>query len=130
MKALCALRVPIISTIKPKIVIILGPTGVGKSEVAIRVALEVRGEIISADSLQVYRYLEVGTGKPGPEQRQGVPHHLMDLLDPDEEFNVALFRDRALKAEEEIRRRRKNTIVCGGTGLYIKALIHGLFVGP
>ena len=130
MKALCALRVPIISTMKPRIVIILGPTGVGKSEVAIRVALEVRGEIISADSLQVYRYLEVGTGKPGPEQRQGVPHHLMDLLDPDEEFNVALFRDRALKADEEIRRRRKNTIVCGGTGLYIKALIHGLFVGP
>ncbi len=130
MKALCALRVPIILTMKPRIVIILGPTGVGKSEVAIRVALEVRGEIISADSLQVYRYLEVGTGKPGPEQRQGVPHHLMDLLDPDEEFNVALFRDRALKADEEIRRRRKNTIVCGGTGLYIKALIHGLFVGP
>ncbi len=115
---------------KPRIVVILGPTGVGKSEVAIDVASEVHGEIISADSLQVYRYLDVGTGKPGPEQRQRVPHHLMDLLDPDEEFNVALFRDRALKAEEEIRSRGKNSIVCGGTGLYIKALIHGLFVGP
>ena len=115
---------------KPRIVVILGPTGVGKSEVAIDVALDVHGEIISADSLQVYRYLDVGTGKPGPEQRQRVPHHLMDLLDPDEEFNVALFRERALKAEEEIRSRGNNTIVCGGTGLYIKALIHGLFVGP
>ena len=115
---------------KPRIVIILGPTGVGKSEVAIDVATEVHGEIISADSLQVYRYLDVGTGKPGPEQRQRVPHHLMDLVDPDEEFNVALFRERALKVEEEIRWRGKNTIVCGGTGLYIKALIHGLFVGP
>ena len=115
---------------KPRIVVILGPTGVGKSEVAIDVASEVHGEIISADSLQVYRYLDVGTGKPGPEQRQRVPHHLMDLLDPDEEFNVALFRERALKAEEEIRSRGINTIVCGGTGLYIKALIHGLFVGP
>ncbi len=115
---------------KPRIVVILGPTGVGKSEVAIDVASQVHGEIISADSLQVYRYLDVGTGKPGPEQRQRVTHHMMDLLDPDEEFNVALYRDRALKAEEEIRSRGKNSIVCGGTGLYIKALIHGLFVGP
>ncbi len=102
----------------------------GKSEVAIDVALAVHGEIINADSLQVYRYLDVGTGKPSPEQRQKVPHHLMDLVDPDEDFNVSLFRDCALKAEENIRSRGKSTVVCGGTGLYIKALVHGLFVGP
>ncbi len=108
----------------------MGPTGVGKSEVGKAVALAVHGEIISADSLQVYRYLDIGTGKPALEDRQKVPHHLMDILDPDEEFNVALFRDHALRAEEDIRSRGKSTIVCGGTGLYIKALIHGLFVGP
>ncbi|NIO08721.1 MAG: tRNA (adenosine(37)-N6)-dimethylallyltransferase MiaA [Deltaproteobacteria bacterium] len=114
----------------PKIIIVLGPTAVGKSEVAMDIALRIGGEIISADSLQVYRYLDVGTGKPRPDQREAIPHHLIDLLDPDEEFNVALFRDYALKADQDIRNRGKKTVVCGGTGLYIKALIHGLFVGP
>ncbi len=115
---------------KPKIIIILGPTGVGKSEVAIEVALEVGGEIINADSQQVYRTMDIGTGKPAPEQRQKVRHYLIDIVDPDEEFNAALFRQRALKSIEEICSRGRNVILCGGTGLYIRALTHGLFIGP
>ncbi len=115
---------------KPKVIVILGPTGVGKSEVAMEVALQVRGEIISADSLQIYRHLDVGTGKPAPEQRHKVRHHLIDMVDPDEEFNVATFREMALTAIQEIRSRGNQAIVCGGTGLYIKALSHGLFAGP
>ena len=115
---------------KPKLVIILGPTGVGKSDVAIEVASAVGGEIINADSQQVYRYMDIGTGRPALERRQRVAHHLMDIVNPDEEFNAAIFRERALKSTEEIRSRGKRVILCGGTGLYIKALTHGLFVGP
>lgn len=115
---------------KPKLVIILGPTGVGKSEVAIEAALEVGGEIINADSQQVYRHMNVGTAKPGAELRQKVPHHLIDVVDPDEEFNAALFRELALKSAQEIWARGKKVILCGGTGLYIKALTQGLFIGP
>ncbi len=115
---------------KPKLVIILGPTGVGKSEVAIEVALEVGGEIINADSQQVYRYMDIGTGKPAPEQRRKVAHHMIDIVDPDEEFNAALFRQRALESAQQIRSQGKKVILCGGTGLYIKALTHGLFIGP
>ena len=115
---------------RPKLIIILGPTGVGKSEVAVEVALEMGGEIINADSQQVYRYMDIGTGKPRLEQRRKVPHHLIDTVDPDEEFNAALFREMALKSAEEIWSRGKKVLLCGGTGLYIKALTHGLFIGP
>lgn len=102
----------------------------GKSEVALDVALEFDGEIINADSQQVYRHMNVGTGKPTPEQRQKAPHHLIDIIDPDEEFNAALFRERASQCAQEIWSKKKSVILCGGTGLYIRALTHGLFVGP
>lgn len=115
---------------KPKLVLILGPTGVGKSEVAVEMALAVGGEIINADSQQVYCFMDIATGKPAPEQRQRVPHHLIDIIGPDEEFNAALFRQRALKSAEEIWSRRKKAVLCGGTGLYIKAFTQGLFIGP
>src|SRR5574341_625460 len=115
---------------KPRLLIILGPTGVGKSEVALELASKVGAEIVNADSQQVYRHMDIGAGKPPPEQRKRVPHHLIDIVDPDEEFNAAIFRDRGLKSMEEIRSRKKEVILCGGTGLYIKALTHGLFVGP
>ncbi len=111
-------------------IVILGPTGVGKSQVAEEVALRVDGEILSADSQQVYRGLDIGTGKPGAESKQKIRHHLIDLVDLDEEFNVAMFRASALEAEGDVRSRGKKVIVCGGTGLYIKALLHGLFSGP
>ena len=115
---------------KPKIIILLGPTAVGKSDVALELAVEVNAEIINADSQQVYRYMNIGTAKPLPAVRERVPHHLIDIVDPDEEFNVAVFRQMAQENIEAIRRRKKNVIVCGGTGLYLKALTRGLFSGP
>ena len=115
---------------KPKLVIILGPTAVGKSALALELAPSVDGEIVNADSQQVYRYLDIGTGKPSASERGSVPHHLIDVVNPDEEFNAALFRQLASGAIEEIQRRKKNAVVCGGTGLYLKALTQGLFTGP
>jgi tRNA dimethylallyltransferase len=115
---------------KPKVVIVLGPTAVGKSEVALALAESLNGEIINADSQQVYRYMDIGTGKLSMGERERVPHHLIDIVDPDGEFNAALFRRLASEAIREITERKRNVIVCGGTGLYLKALTQGLFEGP
>lgn len=115
---------------KPPLIVIAGPTGVGKSEVALEVASYIGGEILSSDSQQVYRGMDIGTGKPGIEQRGKVRHHLIDLVNPDEEYNAAMFRESALRVDGEIRTRGKQVVVCGGTGLYIKALLYGLFNGP
>ena len=115
---------------KPKIVIILGPTAVGKSVIALNLSDEIGAEIINADSQQVYRYLNVGTGKPSAAERARIPHHLIDVVDPDAEFNAAIFRKLALESVENIQGRGRAVIVCGGTGLYIKALTGGLFTGP
>jgi tRNA dimethylallyltransferase len=114
----------------PKIVVILGPTGVGKSETALELCKETRGEIVSADSQQVYRYLDIGTGKPAPSDRSRIRHHVIDVVDPDEEFNAAMFRDLATSAIKQIHGRRQIAVVCGGTGLYLKVLTRGLFHGP
>ena len=116
--------------VKPKLVIILGPTAVGKSDIAVDVAAQVEAEIINADSQQVYRHMNIGTAKPSREQREKIAHHLIDIVDPDEEFNAAMFRNSAIEHASQIAASGKNTIVCGGTGLYIKALTHGLFVAP
>jgi len=87
---------------KPKLVIILGPTAAGKSEVALDLAGRLNGEIINADSQQVYRFLDIGTGKPSKAERERVSHHLIDVVNPDEEFNAAVFRRLATEAIEEI----------------------------
>ena len=113
-----------------KIVIILGPTAVGKTELALELAVAVNGAIVNADSQQVYRYLDIGTGKPSLLDRQRVGHFLIDVVNPDEEFNAALFRRLAGESIEQISANHKQPIVCGGTGLYLKALTHGLFEGP
>ncbi len=114
--------------VKPiPLVAIVGPTGVGKTEVGIFVAENVGGEIVNFDSVQVYKYLNIGTAKPTPEERRRVPHHLIDFLDPNEPFNAATFVELADKAISEIASREKRPILVGGTGLYLKALIHGLF---
>jgi tRNA dimethylallyltransferase len=115
---------------KPKLVIILGPTAAGKSEVALELAPVVKAEILNADSQQVYRYMDIGTGKPCVAERERVRHHLVDIINPDEEFNAAIFRRLAAIAVADIQRREKQVIVCGGTGLYLKALTQGLFSGP
>jgi tRNA dimethylallyltransferase len=115
---------------KPKLLIILGPTAVGKSELALELATAIDAEIVNADSQQIYRYLDIGTGKPSPADRERVAHHLIDIVNPDEEFNAALFRRLATQSIEQIHGRKKNVIICGGTGLYLKALTQGLFEGP
>ena len=115
---------------RPKILIVLGPTAVGKSEVALHLAKRVNGEIINADSQQVYRLMDIGTGKPSKAERERVRHHLIDIVAPNEEFNAALFRRLATESIRQIHARGRNVIVCGGTGLYLKALTRGLFEGP
>src|SRR5882724_6531125 len=101
-------------SMKPKLVIVLGPTAVGKSELALELAQSINGEIVNADSQQVYRYMDIGTGKPSLDDQQRVRHHLIDVVDPDEEFNAALYRRLATEAIEDIQRRGKNALVCGG----------------
>lgn len=115
---------------KAKLVVILGPTAVGKSELALDVAAAIGGAIVNADSQQVYRYLDIGTGKPTLAERQRAAYFLIDIVDPDEEFNAALYSRLAIQSIEQIRVGAKNAIVCGGTGLYLKALTQGLFDGP
>ncbi|BDG60002.1 tRNA (adenosine(37)-N6)-dimethylallyltransferase MiaA [Caldinitratiruptor microaerophilus] len=102
---------------------IVGPTAVGKTAVAIEVALRLRGEVISADSMQVYRGLDIGTAKPTPEERRGVPHHLIDICDPGENFSVFQFRLLADALIEDIQARGRLPILVGGTGFYVRAVL-------
>ena len=114
----------------PEIVLLSGPTAVGKSAVALEVARECRAEIVNGDSLQVYRYLDIGTAKPDLEERSLVPHHLFDILDPDQPFNATDFQVRADAVIAEIRSRGRLPLVVGGTGLYLRALLFGLCPMP
>jgi len=115
---------------KPKIVIILGPTAVGKSKIALKVAQTIGAEIINADSQQVYRHMDIGTEKPSQADRELVRHHVINVVNPDEEFNVAMFCQLATASVTDIKSRGRHGIACGGTGLYVKAFTRGLFVGP
>lgn len=114
----------------PKIAVIAGPTGSGKTNLAISLALELDGEIVNADSMQVYKGMDVGTAKPTKDEMRGVKHHLLDEVRPDEEFNAAIYRERAFPIIQDITSRGKLCLVVGGTGLYIKALKGGLFRCP
>lgn len=115
---------------KPEIIIVQGPTASGKSELAIRLAESFSGEIVNADSMQVYRGMDIGTAKPDKEMQLRVPHHLLGIVDPDQPFSAADFKREADKAILDIHRRGKNVIVVGGTGLYIRALTGGLVDSP
>jgi len=115
---------------KNKIVVIVGPTASGKSKVALELAERFDGEIINADSMQVYRYMDIGTAKPSAVDRERVRHHLIDIRDPDEDFDAARFQEEASKAILDIVNRGHVPIVVGGTGLYIKALTEGIFDAP
>lgn len=110
-----------------KVIAIGGPTCTGKSDLAVAVARSVGGEIVNGDSMQVYRYFDIGTAKPPIAVRESVPHHLVDIVDPDEEFNAALFRDAADRAIADISGKGAVPIVVGGTGLYLRVLFYGLF---
>lgn len=108
---------------KKPLIIVGGPTACGKTAVSISLANAIGGEIISADSMQVYRWMDIGTAKVKQEEMNGINHHLIDILDPDEEFNVMIFQDLAKKAIKEIYDRGRIPIVAGGTGFYINALV-------
>ena len=114
----------------PTPIFLAGPTAVGKSEIALRLAERLGGEIISADSMQVYQGLDLGTAKPSPAERARVPHHLIDICDLTEAFDAAQFIRRAQMAVEEIQSRGRVPIFCGGTGLYFKAFLSGLGEAP
>ncbi len=106
--------------------VIVGPTAVGKSALALALAARFPAEIVSADSRQVYRHMDIGTAKPTPEERFRVPHHLIDVVDPDQEYTVALYQEQATAAIADIGRRGKLPLLVGGTGLYVKAVTEGL----
>ena len=109
------------------LLVIAGPTAVGKTAHTVALARTHNLEILSADSMQVYRYLDVGTAKPAPGELQGVPYHLIDFVDPGEQFNVAQFVSLADRVIKEIRSQGKVPLVVGGTGMYIKSLLYGVF---
>ena len=113
-----------------RIVVILGPTAGGKSELAIGVAQTFDGEVVSADSMQVYRHLDAGTAKPTVEQRFAVMHHLIDIVEPTEPWTVADWLDAAERAIADIQQRGRLPIIVGGTNLYIRALLEGIFDAP
>ncbi len=113
-----------------KIIIVCGPTASGKSDLAIQLAKQLDAEIVNADSMQIYRGMDIGTAKTAPHQQQGISHHLIDIVDPDQLFSAADFIDAADKAIRKIIARGKRVIVVGGTGLYIRALLHGLVDSP
>lgn len=107
---------------KKPLIVLTGPTAVGKTKLSIALAKAVNGEIISADSMQVYRYMDVGSAKITPDEMDGVPHHLVDVLEPTEDFNIVLFQQLAKKSMEEIYSKGRIPILVGGTGFYIQAI--------
>ncbi len=109
-----------------RVIVIVGPTCSGKTDLSIDLALKLNSEIISADSRQVYKLLNIGTAQPSQQHRESVKHHLVDLLNPDQEFNASRFSNESSKLIEAIHKNNKIPIVCGGSGLYVKSLIDGI----
>jgi tRNA dimethylallyltransferase len=112
------------------LVVIAGPTGAGKSELALAIAEHFRGEIVNCDSLQLYRGFNIGTAKTPEAERRGIPHHLIDILDPTEEFTAGEYARAARPVLRDIAARQSIPVVAGGTGFYLRALLEGLFPGP
>lgn len=115
---------------KPRVVALVGATGTGKTSIAVNIARQCGAEIINADSRQVYRRLDIGSAKPTQEEQAQARHHVIDVVEPDEPFDAATFRERAMEAIRDIVARGRRAFVVGGTGLYVKALRGGLFEGP
>lgn len=115
---------------KKPLIVIAGPTASGKTDTAVLLAKKINGEIISADSMQVYKYMDIGTAKPAKEEMQGIKHYLIDELYPDEQFNVMVFQKKAKQYMEEIYEKGKIPIIVGGTGFYINALINDIHFVP
>jgi len=111
-------------------VIVCGPTGIGKTSFAINLSGQFNGEIVGADSMQIYRHMDIGTAKPTPEERAAVTHHMVDIVDPDDHFDAEKYAEQAFAKIAALTEKRVLPFVVGGTGLYIKSLIHGLFDTP
>ena len=111
---------------KPKVVVICGPTASGKTALSIELAKKINGEIISSDSMQIYKYMNIGTAKPSKKEMQGIQHYLLDFVEPNKRYSVADFKRDAEKAIEEILQKGKIPIIVGGTGLYVDSLIYGI----
>ena len=111
---------------KIPLIVISGPTGSGKTGLAIDICKNMNGEVVSADSMQIYKYMNIGTAKPYKEEMQGITHHLIDFLSPDENYSVANFVEDAKKIIEDIDRRGKLAVLVGGTGLYINSLVDNI----
>jgi tRNA dimethylallyltransferase len=108
-----------------RIIAIVGPTGIGKSRLALHLASIFSGEIVSADSRQVYRFMDIGTAKPTPQELQSVPHHLINIVNSDDDFSLAIYQELAYQAIADIHKRSKLPFLVGGTGLYVKAVLEG-----
>lgn len=115
---------------KIPLLILAGPTGIGKTQLALELAGRLNGEIVGADSMQIYRFMDIGTAKPTPEERAQIPHHLIDIRYPDEDYSAAEYARDAARAIRDIHARGKLPLLVGGTGLYIHAVVYGLFEGP
>ena len=111
---------------KPKVIVICGPTASGKTALSIELAKKINGEIISADSMQIYKDMDIGTAKPDQEEMQGIKHYLLDCVSPDRRYSVAEYKIDATNAIEEILQKNKTPIIVGGTGLYVDTLIYGI----
>ena len=112
---------------KPKVIAVMGPTAVGKTGLVLQLAKDLGGEIVNADSMQIYRLMDIGTAKPTAAERAAVVHHLLDIVDPDQDFDASLYSQMAREKIKKLIKEGKVAIVVGGTGLYLKALFHGLF---
>lgn len=114
----------------PELIVITGPTASGKTAAAVELALQLNTEVISADSMQVYRHLRIGTAKPDAEELRGVPYHLIDCVEPEYQYNAGDFVEDAERIIARLASEQKIPIVCGGTGMYIRSLVHGIFREP
>ena len=111
---------------KPKVIVIAGPTASGKSKLAVELAKRINGEIVSADSMQIYKEMNIGTAKIMPKEMEGIKHYMLDFVSPDERYSVSAYKKEAEKCIEEILAKGKTPIICGGTGLYINSLVYGI----
>ena len=111
---------------KPKVIVICGPTASGKTALSIELAKKIDGEIVSADSMQIYKDMDIGSAKPSAEEMQGIKHYMLDFVSPEQRYNGADYKEEAVQAIEEILKKGKVPIVVGGTGLYVDSLIYGI----